>query len=168
MQFFPCGSLLSLQTAQTWGRCRNKWFFLYPHCCRSCIRAACTASTCIVCPICSHLVLLKVLISQPGLIYVQEQQHSHWRSRAQWLTLPLLKGEVGSHQGWVLGCPLLETSGEGETISSPLAHSGRVWASNVKPLCIFSASCLGLRECCLPHWNLGKRYWRVFLCYKKT
>lgn len=28
----------------------------------------------------------------------QEQRHSHWRSRARWLTLPLLKGEVGSHQ----------------------------------------------------------------------
>lgn len=32
--------------------------------------AACMVSTCRVCPMCSHLVLLKVLISQPGLIYV--------------------------------------------------------------------------------------------------
>lgn len=97
----------------------------------------------------------------------QEQRHSHWRSRAWWLALPLLKGEVGSHQGWVLGCPLLDTSGEGKALSLPLAHSGWVWARQRETPLHFYASCLGLRECRLPCQSLGKRYWRVFLRYKK-
>lgn len=58
----------------------------------------------------------------------QEQRHSHRRSWARWLTLPLLKGKAGSHQGWVLHCPLLDTSGEGKALSSPLARSGWVRA----------------------------------------
>lgn len=50
-----------------------------------------------------------------------EQQHSHCGSRARWLTLPLLKGKAGSHQAWVLRCPLLDTSGEGKAFSLLLA-----------------------------------------------
>lgn len=67
--FPPMAALLPLRTGQAGGCCRKRWSLPHPRSWKRSRRTACTVSTCIICPICSHLVLLKFLISQPGLIY---------------------------------------------------------------------------------------------------
>lgn len=57
--FFPVAAFPSLQTAQDGGGCRKKWSFPHLHSWKRGRRTACTVNTCIICPICSHLVLLK-------------------------------------------------------------------------------------------------------------
>lgn len=102
------------EDSTSWAGCWPRWS--YPI---SALRqnAACTVSTCIICAICTHLVLLKVLISA-GFDLCKNRSIPSVEGNAWWLTLPLLKGMASSHQGRVLRCPLLDTSGGGKELFS--------------------------------------------------